>query len=160
MAVGIAHEVGARDVAPHAARRLQADALLAEAFGGSHNVLGDHAIAHDFLVVVQIVDQHVQRGDPLLEPALERLPFIAADDPRDDVERNDPLEPAAIAVDVERNSELHHRPVGRVLSAGEVFRQHAADALAERLAIGRGQPFVVEHFIVEAVRRVLGQRNR
>ena len=44
----------------------------------------------------------------------------------------------------------------RVRSSGE----HAADALEERLAIGARQPVVVEHFVVEAVRRVLGQRNR
>ena len=47
------------------------------------------------LLVVQVVDQHVERGDPLPQPALQHLPFVAGDDPRNDVERNDPLLAAA-----------------------------------------------------------------
>ena len=71
LAVGIAHQVGARDVAPHAARRLQADALLAEALAVATTCSGSTPSRTTSLLVVQIVDQHVQRGDSLLEPTLE-----------------------------------------------------------------------------------------
>ena len=66
LAVAVAHQVGARDVAPDAARRLEADALLAKAGRRGHDVLGHHAVADDPLLVVNVVDEHVERGDPLL----------------------------------------------------------------------------------------------
>ena len=84
-------------------------------------MLGQHAIADDLLFVVQVVDQHVQRGDPLPQPALKDLPVVAGNNSRDDVERNDPLQAVTIAVDIERNAELLHRPIGRPLPAGQII---------------------------------------
>ena len=120
-----------------------------------HHVLRQHAVADDPLLVVQVVDQHVERGDPLPQAALQHLPFVAADDPRHDVERNDPLAALPVAVHVERDAELHHRPVGRPLTADQVVRRDAADAMKERLAIGPRLAGLIEHFVVELVGLVL-----
>ena len=45
---------------------------------------GNDAVLEDLLVVVDVVDEQVQRVDALLEAALDRSPIRAAgDDPRD-----------------------------------------------------------------------------
>ena len=72
-AVGVAHQVGARDVAPDALGRLQAGAAVQKALARLGHVLGKDAVADDLLLVVHVVDEQVQRADPLLQPVLDRL---------------------------------------------------------------------------------------
>src|SRR5262249_23633205 len=87
LAVGIANKIGTGDMAPDAARRIEADTLWAEAFCRCDHMLREHAISHYFALVVQIVDEHVERKDALLQSAFEHLPFVARNNARDDVER-------------------------------------------------------------------------
>ena len=92
LAVAVAHQVGARDVAPDAARRLQPRARLAESTCPSEiSSSGTTPSRTILLLVVDVVDEQVQRRDALLQPALDAVPFVELDDPRDDVERPDLL---------------------------------------------------------------------
>jgi len=61
----------------------------------------DELVAEDFLVVVDVVDEAVERADALLEPAPGRFPFPPGDDPRNQVERPFPIDVLAVAVDGE-----------------------------------------------------------
>ena len=79
LAVAVANQVGARDVAPDAARRIEADALLAEAGGGGDDVLGNDAVANNLLIVVDVVDEQVERGDPLLAGRARAIPIPFAE---------------------------------------------------------------------------------
>ncbi len=130
---------------------------LAKAGRGGHHVLGQDAVADDALLVVDVLQEQVERGDSLLQPALQPLPFVVTDDPRDDVERNDPLGALPVAVDVERDAKLDHRAVGGPLPANQVVRRHAAHPLEQRLAIGPRPARAVEHFVIKAGRLVAGE---
>ena len=49
---------------------------LRKPVGRGHDVLRHHAVADDPLLVVDVVEKHVERGDPLPQAALEPLPFL------------------------------------------------------------------------------------
>ena len=49
--------------------RFQADTGLAKPVGGKHQISGHDFVFEDLLLVIDIVDKTVQRGDPLLQAA-------------------------------------------------------------------------------------------
>ena len=64
-AVGVAHEVGAGDVRPHAELRVDAPALGAEVGRVVEQLGREHAVGDDALVVVEVVDEPVERHEAL-----------------------------------------------------------------------------------------------
>ena len=87
-------------------------------------------VAQDALVVVDVVEEEVERGDALAQPALDVLPLGARDDARDQVEREDALEPLLLAVDGEGDALVEERGVGRVPPLVELFDVSAASPSA------------------------------
>ena len=73
-AVAIADQVGARDVAPDALGRIEADALPAKGGRRLDHVLGNDTVLDDLLLVVNVVDKQVEGGDPLGQPPFELDP--------------------------------------------------------------------------------------
>ena len=57
LAVAVAHQVGAGDVAPDAARRIDADALRAVEGGGIDHFFRDDLVLQDLLIVIDVVDE-------------------------------------------------------------------------------------------------------
>ena len=84
------------------------------------------------LVVVDVVDEQVQRADPLLEALLDPVPFGRRDDPRDEIEGKDPLGAGAVAVHVERDAHVQERALGRLLPAQQLAVRHRLDQLDQR----------------------------
>src|SRR6185503_12629152 len=99
-AVGVAHQIAAGDVAPHALRRIDADALRAIERRGTHDLLGDDTVLDDLLAVVDVVDELVERVDALLQPALDPVPLLRRDDARHEIEGEGALGAGRVAVDV------------------------------------------------------------
>ena len=75
-------------------------ALLAVGDGGGDHFRGNGAVLENFLVVIDIADEGVERVYPLLESAFDAVPLRRRDDARDQVERKDSLRAGRIAVDV------------------------------------------------------------
>jgi len=150
-AVAAANEVGAGDVAPHAAGRLEAGARSAEALARIDQPIGHHAVGHDPAPVVDVVDEQVEGVDPLLQPALDGRPLGRVDDPRHDVERPDLLRPGLVAVDVERDPHREQRLVGRPLPRGELTAGKRGQPPHELLGAGPWPEPVVEELVVETV---------
>jgi hypothetical protein len=59
-------------------------------------------IPEDALAVVDVVDERVERPNPLLQAALDPRPFLGADDSRDQVERERALRAGRVAVEAYR----------------------------------------------------------
>ena len=97
VAGGVADQVDPRDVDVDVLRDPQADALAAVARGPQDQLGRDRPVAEDQAVVVDVVDEQVQRPDPLLQPALDPVPLVGGDQPGDRVERDDLLDPLAPA---------------------------------------------------------------
>src|SRR6185369_13813529 len=94
--------------------------------GGRDYVRRNRAVLENLLIVIDIVDEGVERMDPLLEPAFDVVPLGRADDARDQVEGKDALGTLVVPIDVERDAELQEEPfpgmlVTQELSAGERF---------------------------------------
>ncbi len=144
-----ADDVNAGDVRINAARYVHA-LHHRPVLGVLQHLRGrDDAGLEDFLVVIDVVQEQVERPDPLAQAGLQRLPFGRRDDARDDVERDQPLLAGFLAIDGEGDADAVEGEVG--------FGPLAGDALGRR----RPQPFVVapvmgtdaavgvDHFVVE-----------
>jgi hypothetical protein len=145
----VPHQVGARDVTPHAAGRAHADTLRPEAHRRLHDLGGDDAVLEDLLIVVDVVDEFVQRMDALPESPFEPVPFLGANDARHEIERKRALGPGSVAVHVEGDPELHQDPLGRLLTPLELTVAQRADRFEEKLRFGPRPARVVEHLVVE-----------
>ena len=94
----------------------------------------EHAVAHDALAVVHVVDEMVERGDALLEPGLDPEPLAPRDRARNDVERPGAIDGAILLVidregdahrlDGELRSLLPHADL--VAELGQIAQQNAA----------------------------------
>ena len=84
------------------------------------------------LVVIDVVDEQVQRADPLFEAPLDPVPLGRRDDPRDEIEGKDPLGAGAVAVHVERDSHVQERTFGGLLPPQQLAIDHRLDELDQR----------------------------
>ena len=96
--VGGPDDVDAGDVRVDAARHV--DALhLGTVLGVVHHLLERHqAGLQDRLLVVDVVDEAVERGDALAQAALHLSPFVGRDDARNQVEGDQALGAVAVLV--------------------------------------------------------------
>ena len=90
-AVAVAHEVAAGDVRVDAAGRADAVHGAGEVRAGRDQPPRHEPLADDLARVVDVVDEVVERADPLREAALDRTPFLAAEHARHEVERERPF---------------------------------------------------------------------
>jgi hypothetical protein len=149
LAVAVADQIRAGDVTPHAIGRVEADALLPEAAGGVDDRGGHDAVSHDLLAVIDVVDEQVQRADPLFEAKLDPCPFGGRHDPRNEVEGKNPLGAGAVAVDVEGDPHVQQRPLGRALAAQQLAVGHRVDQLDQRPGSGSRRAIRIEHLVEE-----------
>jgi hypothetical protein len=71
---------------------------------------GMHAGLEDLLLVVDVVEEGVERLHPLPQAGLQRLPLGRRDDARDDVEGDQALGAGLLAVDREGDADAVKRP--------------------------------------------------
>ena len=111
-AVAVAHQVAPGDVCVDAARRADPVHGPRKVRAGRHQAPRHEALADDLASVVHVVDEMIQRADPLGEPALDLTPFLAAEHARDQIEwkRAFVREPA-LAARLERDALLHEHRV-------------------------------------------------
>ncbi len=125
-----------------------------------HEVARDDAFAQDATLVVDVAQEHVQRGDALAQAALDGVPVGPRNDPRHEVERKDALGALLVAVDREGDALVQERAIGHLLPSLEfVDRQHA-ELLEEGVVVGPGRAGRCEHLVVRASERVLVEWRR
>ncbi len=128
LAVVVAHEVGSRDVRPHAELGVHAAALRAvvrravEQLGREHTV-GDHP-----LLVVDVVDEEVERDQALDETALDDRPLVTGDHTGDEIERPGTVEVGAVGVHRERDAHREDLDLGDPLQLGQLLRRRVGRA--------------------------------
>ena len=160
LAVAVAHQVGPGDVAPHPPRRIQAVALFPVGDRRKNHFAGDHVVPQDLLVVVDVVDKRVQGMHPLLETPLDAVPFSGGHDTRDQVEREDPVRPGRVAIDVEGDAHLEQHPLGRALVAQQLAVRQGFDGLQQKPGVRPKTAVLLEHLVVIALRIVRRKLHR
>ena len=156
LAVGVADQVDPRDVDVNVLRYRQADKLAAVARGPQDQLDRDHPVLEDLTLVVDVVQEQVQRADPLLEPPLQPVPLVAGDQPRDRIEGDDLLHPLVATVDRERDPLMPHRQVGHLVTALQLRGPERVEAVAERRVV-RPWPAVGDKHLIERHRVVASE---
>ena len=100
------------DVRVDAARHVHAGHLAAVLRVAEHALGRDRARLQDLLLVVDVVQEEIERAHALLQAALEHLPFVRRNDARHDVERDEALGAAVLAVYRERDADAMECALG------------------------------------------------
>ena len=94
----------------------------------------------DLLVVIDVVEEDVDRLHPLNAAPLDQVPFGAVEDARDQVERDQPLGRAAFGIDGEGDAEPAKQLLGRVLLGDERFDREIVEQAGKRGVSGLTLP--------------------
>ena len=132
-----------------AAGRLDADHLAHEVARPEEQLARDLPVTDDSLLAVDVVEEEVERAHPLDQAALEPVPLRAGDHPRDQVEREDPLDPLLLAVDREADPLVHERELDRAPPLLELLEAEPAELHGESPIVPPRLPDRLEHLVVE-----------
>ena len=154
-AVTIAYEIRAADVRPDTVSGLHADALLAEVDRLGEDFGGKNAVPDDLLLAVDVLDEVVQRRDPLFQAALGLLPFLLRNDARDDVERPRSVEHLAFGINREGDAHDLDCQISRKAAVGEVLLGKAGEIVEQAFRHGTRLAVAFEQLVVHAVAAIL-----
>ena len=141
-------DVDARDVRVDPPRHVDA-AHLGAVLGVREHALGrKRAAVEDPLVVVDVVEERVERPDALEQPALQHGPFVGADDPRDQVERDQPFGAGGLARDGERDAQPVERALGLVALLGDPRRRRPRQPVGNAAVMRPDRSVRSGHFVV------------
>src|SRR5258708_39696608 len=114
-----------------------------------HDLFRDDPLLDDALLVIQILEEKIQRLNPLNESALHLLPFPTRDDAWDQVEGEDSLGPLIIAVNGEGDALIEKGIRGQRLLAFDLAISHFIEALEESPVVRSDDAGRAKHLIVE-----------
>jgi hypothetical protein len=115
---------------------------------GEHPLGRDAAGADDVLVVIDVVQKAVERLHPLLEPALEHAPFAGRNDPRHDVEGDQPFSAGVLAVDCKGDADAVKGALGLLALLGDLVGRGALEPVRKTLVVRPQRAVGGTHFIV------------
>ena len=115
LSVAIADQIGSDHMAPHTAGWFQSAALFEIARSREQQLRRHDTVFDDPLIVVDVINEKVQRGDALLQPAFDHRELGPIDDARHDIERPNFFGPRRVAIDGERDAHVQQSQVRRLL---------------------------------------------
>ena len=143
------HQVGAADGDPSAVRGGIALHFRAVLGTPLNHVPGDNAVFDDAGLVVDVVQEAVQRPQPLGQPGFQDPPLGPGDDAGDAVNGDDALLGLVVPVDHEGNAFLEEGTGHLLLDAGQVRGGHPEQGVVEALGVFPGAPAGLEHLVVD-----------
>ena len=154
ISVLVADQIRAADADVNSLRHFKVHELAAEMFSRQNEKLRDDTVLQDFLLVINVVQEKIQRRDALREAALDLLPLFRRDDPRQQIKRKNFLRALRVAINVERDALPQKIRVHR-LPLGVEFR--ARQSLEKSLKFFVVRPidaFCIHHFVEPSVARI------
>ncbi len=147
----VAHDIDAGDVRVNAAGHVDALHLRAVLRIAEHLLGGNHAGLQNLLVVVDVVNEGIERPDPLFQTALETNPFLERQHAGHDVERDQPLRTLFLSVNRESDAD----PVEQGIGLGALLREPIRRLMLEPLGIaqvmGARRAALEIHFVVRSI---------
>ena len=143
------NEVGAAHGDVGAVRHLHPPHLDPVVLVPVHQLGRDDAVPDDVALVVDVMEEQVQRPQPLFEAAGHLVPRVAAHEAGQAVNRKDALDGLLVAIDREGDPLVEEGPGDPLLDLPEVVRRGLADGLEEIRAVGPGHAVPLEHLVVE-----------
>ena len=118
------------------------------------------AVLQNALLAVNILQEKIQRHHALGEAAVDLFPFRMRQDARDQIEREQALGAAAVAINRKRNALNQKREVGELAALLELRGRHGGKLL-EQLGVLRARVAGRrEHLVVKAPRLVTLEQAR
>ncbi len=112
-----ADQIDADDMGVDPAGRGEANHMRQPGRVVAEQILGHPSGADDFLAVIEIMHEGVERRNALLDALGQLAPFMRGDDSRDHVERNEPLFGLVFAIDIEGDASAPERGLGVAMFA-------------------------------------------
>jgi hypothetical protein len=105
-------------------------------------------------VGIQILQEQIERRDPLRQAALENVPFSSGQQTRDQVIRKNSLGALVLTVDRKRDPLVEERHIGSGLSLPQLLWIYRAQALAQSRVVVARDAAAVEHLVVRLSDRI------
>ena len=87
--------------------------------------------------MIEVVEQQVERGDPLDHPAFDMRPFRGGQYARDRVERQDAVDRVAVGIDREGDPEIVEHLLGADDTPLEIGRLHGGEPVVQQRIVRR-----------------------
>lgn len=143
------------------ARDIEVHELAPEVFGAEDEGGGDDFVLQDLLLVVEIVEEKIQCGDSLDQAGFELGPFLARDDPRNEIERENALGALGVVVDGKRHASAQKREIDGGPAVVEIGLGQRGKTLGEAAIVGaNGFAAGLEHFVKKCACVVGGTDER
>ena len=147
-AVLVAHEIDAGDMRIHAVWQLEAEHRDLVGLVGEHLLGGHYARLENFLLVINVVQEAVQRVGALAQAARELIPLGARNDARDGVERNQALGTGVVAVDGEGDADAVEQQIGFAALLGHALGRRFGEPFGERAKMRADITIRAVHLVV------------
>ena len=108
-------QIGARNVTPNPRGRIPTNALLPVGFGRENDVFRQDPVFQNALMMINVIDEKVQRSNPLLEAGIDSAPFGGGNNSGKNIEREDLFDSGLFAIDIESDAHLEQRLLGGLL---------------------------------------------
>ncbi len=160
-AVGVAHQVTTGHVRVDAAGRAHAVHGPGEVGAADDQRPGHDAGMHDLAGVVDVVDEVVERAHALGQAALDVVPLLGRDDPRDQIERERAVaHRAVLALRIEGDALLREDRVAAVTGGEQALAAQIGQLGGQRIGIRPRLAVLVEDLVIERARDPVGVRRR
>ena len=143
------HDVGTAECDVDAVGHLKAPHLDPVLRTAAYQVHRNDSVLENPPRSVDIGEEEVERLQPLPQPALDQVPVGSVEKPRQEVDGDDPLLRAFLAVDRKRDPLVQEGTLGVVLHGGDLGRAHPVERLAELPAMGARHAGGLEHLVKE-----------
>ena len=150
-AVAIAHQIGPADMRPLPMLGAHALALRPVVDRLFQQFAGEHTVANNLLVGVDVLDEQVERLHTLLEARVGASPFPAVDNPGENIERPGAIQHAALGVHGKRDSHRFDGQIGGDSAVGQFLAAHSGQRINQRSRRNPGSAGRFEQLIKKTV---------
>ena len=112
-------------------------------------------LAQHVLLAVDVVEEQLERREPLHEAALDAGPLVGRHHARHQAHRHDLLRAALVRIDGEGHALLRERQLGQRLAAGKLVRRQAVNQVHRHLGVLAGLAVRLDQLVVRTVERTV-----
>ena len=127
----MADQIGASDVTPDSLRWKESVAGFSIRCRFAEQLARNDAFVDRCLIVIDVIDEHVERADTLLETSFDAGPFCRFDDSWNNVEWKDLLSAAGVAINSEGNAHAVQSSLDRFLTFSQNTKRQIVHTVNE-----------------------------
>ena len=152
-------QVGAHHRDVDIPRHLQASHLPPVVLATVNQFARHHPVVQDLGVEVDVVQKVVERGDALGQAALDPVPLLGRNQPRQQVIGKDALRALVAPVDGEGNALVQKRQVRRLLAPLQLLLGQPRQGLGQRPVLRAHLPVPLAHLVECLVERIVSEER-